>query len=76
MDKFDQFALAVAIHQNLEWINTIMRLDEILLFVRKNTDSTLSAEENAHRIIDLYIAKKHADTVEDDKVLMEIAAQA
>ena len=75
MDKYEQFALAVAIHQNLEWTNTVMQLDEILLFVRQNTVPTLTAEENARRIIELYIAKRHADTVEDDKILMEIAAQ-
>lgn len=76
MDTRDQFALAVAIHQNLEWTNTVMKLDEILLFVKQNIDDTLSTEENAQHIIDCYIAKRHSDSVEAEKVLQEIAAKA
>lgn len=76
MDSRDQFALAVAIHQNLEWTHTIMQLEEILLFVKQNIDDTLSAEENAQHIIELYIAKRHSDCKEDDKILQEITTQS
>ena len=75
MTTREQFTLAVAIHQNLEWVKSTDLLGDILEFVNQNNDDTLSVDENVRLITERYAAKRHSEAIKAAKSFNKLIAE-